>query len=135
MSLVTELRKVRLSEKEIVSLGKAISGGFGFWGHEVRRGKRKKMAEGAWIKALRERGLSDVDIALYGDWTDGRHIGDGLTWDEYNTKKKMIDYVKDQTKYRTITAIKHKNNDGYDDSRKLLSWVKRNKPKVLEKVK
>ena len=135
MGLVTELRKVRLSEKEIVSLGKAISGGFGFWGHVIRKGKRKKMAEGAWIKALRERGLSDVDIALYGDWTDGRHIGDGLTWDEHNTKKKMIDYVKDQTKYRTITAIRHENNDGYDNSRKLLGWVKKNKPRVLEKIK
>ncbi|MCK4526022.1 hypothetical protein KAW18_01520 [candidate division WOR-3 bacterium] len=135
MSLVTELRKVRLSEKEIISLGKAISGGVGFWGHEVRKGKRKKMAEGAWIKALREKGLTDVDIALYGDWSDGRHIGDGLTWDEFDTKKKMIDYVKAQTKYRTITAIKDQNNDCYDSSRKLLSWVKRNKPRVLEKVK
>ena len=135
MSLVTELRKVRLSEKEIVSLGKAISGGFGFWGHEIRRTKKKDIADRAWVKALREKGLKDVDIALFGDWRIARHIGDRLTWDDITSVEKAVEAIKKDARHESVSVIRNVNKDEYDNSRKLLSWVKRNKPKVLEKVK
>ena len=135
MSLVTELRKVRLSEKEIVSLGKAISGGFGFWGHEIRRTKKKDIADRAWVKALREKGLKDVDIALFGDWRIARHIGDRLTWDDITSVEKAVEAIKKDARHESVSVIRNVNKDEYDNSRKLLSWVKRNKPKVWEKVK
>lgn len=131
MHIVTELGKQKLNKSEIVSLGKAISGGFGFWEHSVRRGKKKEKVDRAWIKALRGRGLSDVDIALFGDWSDGRHIGDGLTWDELDTEKKMVDYIKKNSEFRTVTEIRSINRDGYGRSEKLLKWVKKYKPSVL----
>jgi|TARA_R100000049_G_scaffold4330_1_gene9800 hypothetical protein len=71
-------RKKTLTKQQIIALGDQVSGGFGFWGHSIRNTSARNTADNAWIDALREKGLGDEDIAFYGDWSDARHIADGM---------------------------------------------------------
>jgi hypothetical protein len=68
----------RMSYDELWKKGMEISGGFGFWGHEVAQGPDAKKAVKAWVDGLRKLGFSDREIIAYGDSRDGRHIGDAM---------------------------------------------------------
>lgn len=83
------------SDMQIQDLGRKLSGGFGLWGHSIMSGKYALPALKAWVAGLRKKGYDDLTIAIYGDFTDGRHIADGMEnaiydW-EKNGKKGPVD--------------------------------------------
>jgi hypothetical protein len=83
--------KNKLSTRDFLKAGRYISGGFGFWAHSALA-TNPELAD-AWIEALRQKGYSDLEIVLYGDFKDGRMIGDELEPDDM-TKEKAIQIIK-----------------------------------------
>lgn len=79
--------------EEIWAAARRVSGGFGFWGSSsLYRNRNPRSMVRAWVDGLREKGYSDADIVLYGDWTDGRHIADqiepGTTYEQFKAEVK-----------------------------------------------
>lgn len=64
--------------EDIIKEGEELSGGFGYWGHEIRKTPLKRRYDNAFINALILKGYTPHEVAVYGDWTDGRHIGDAM---------------------------------------------------------
>jgi len=101
------------SYANIWNAGKAISGGFGLWGHWVMQSPNATIALHVWVDALREKGYPDRDIVLYGDWTDGRHLADGLdhmkSYDEM--KQHILKWSRPlcDVQKTNITAYPHAN--------------------------
>lgn len=85
----------KLSYRDIFKLAKKVSGGYGFWGHHnlLDHLDRDDLIR-AWVDALRSKGYEDIDIILYGDWRDGRHIAD---------------YIGEDTDYAEFKDIVKKN--------------------------
>lgn len=107
-----EKPQVKASYSEIWKAGKAISGGFGFWGsYELKASKYKKELVRAWVDALRSKGYSDEDIVGYGDWTDGRHIADEIDpkTTDYSEFKRIV------SKNARDVAEVHNENKNYGD--------------------
>jgi len=100
--------KKRISYRKIWEIGQEISNGSGFWGNLNRFYNVKKIVK-AWVDGLREKGLSDIDIILYGDWKDGRHISDNFTNETgYIEAKNFIKSID-----RDIEFIKKENMKEY----------------------
>lgn len=99
------------SYEAIFNAGRAITGGFGFWGHSSLRDRfagPKEMVK-AWVDGLREHGLDDIDIVFYGDWSDGRHIADNIGPDTTYAQFKRA--VKKEA--RSPVAIFKGNRENY----------------------
>ena len=77
------------SPSAIIKLGEEMSGGWGYWGHLVRRGSVKDVADKAWIAGLKQKGYDDLAIALYGYFSDGRHIADELYRETHDENDKQ----------------------------------------------
>ena len=110
--------KKRIPSSKVVSLGKKISGGWGYWGHEVRKENalRRKAVDKAFINTLREIGYDDIDIIFYGDWKDGRHIGDALMGaDTYTQMKGAIKHNAEKSPSMVKKVNKESYGKEYDD--------------------
>ena len=75
---------------EIWDKGLATGGGYGFWGHEILRGPKARVALKAWVDGLRSEGYNNRDIVSYGDSRDGRHIADEMYGHGYAGMKKIV---------------------------------------------
>jgi hypothetical protein len=98
----------KLGYSEIWGWGNKISGGHGFWGsYQLLDADNPKDMVRAWVDALRELGYSDVDVILYGDWNDGRHIADsivkGTKYDQFKAyvmknAQKDVEMVREENR-------------------------------------
>jgi len=66
--------------QQVWRAGNRISSGFGLWSHSVMFTEDAPTVVRVWTETLTTLGYSPVDVVLYGDWRDGRHIADGM-WD------------------------------------------------------
>ena len=83
--------------QQVWRAGSRISSGFGLWGHSIMFTEDAPTVVRIWTEALTALGYSPVDIVLYGDWRDGRHMADGM-WDilgETNQLQSLRDGLKD----------------------------------------
>jgi len=105
-------RDVVMTTSEIWKLGNQISNGHGFWGSHnlLSSDNPKKMVE-AWIRALREKGFSDLEIIAYGDWGSARHLADMIS--ETTTPEEFeAEVKKDGTK---ASDVKRQIIEGRDN--------------------
>jgi hypothetical protein len=107
----------KLEYSEIWKLGNRMSGGYGFWGSSqlLDANNPKEMVK-AWVDALRELGYSDLDIILYGDWKDGRHIADNIT--SSTTYEQFKQIVRDQAD-KDVEKVAGVNKEDYRDNPKV----------------
>lgn len=85
--------KTAKSERDkIISKGLDISGGFGFWGHEIRDNPAtRENADRAFIDGLKAKGLGEKEIICFGDLRRARHLGDSMTFgNSYAAMKKIV---------------------------------------------
>tara|TARA_R110002051_G_scaffold296274_2_gene362329 strand:- start:703 stop:1104 length:402 start_codon:yes stop_codon:yes gene_type:complete len=66
--------------QQIWRAGSKVSSGFGLWSHEIMFTEDAPTVARVWTETLTALGYSPVDIVLYGDWRDGRHMADEM-WD------------------------------------------------------
>jgi len=100
------------NNQDIVALGNDVSGGFGFWGHSILQDPYKRStAIRAFIDGLREKGLSGIDIALYGDWRTARHIADRMQdYRGYDAMKNVVKFMSESP-----SEIRKENLSAYRD--------------------
>ena len=125
-AMMEYFRIQQLSDKEIISLGEKISNGYGFWGHVIRQGNYGRVADSAWITALRHNKFSDTDIACYGDWRDGRHIANYMS--EYENEFDMIKTINDCAS--DLNQVKSTNDKEY--MKDVFTWFKVNKKEIYD---
>jgi hypothetical protein len=98
---------------EIWLAGQKITGGHGFWGStELYHHKNPKDMVGAWTAGCGRAGLCDIDIVLYGDWTDGRHLADSIEYD--TSPSEFADRVERAAKDRGRAYIEKENETYFD---------------------
>ena len=88
--------------QQIWRAGSKVSGGFGLWSHEIMFTDDAPTVARVWTETLMDLGYSPVDIVLYGDWRDGRHMADEM-WDRlrsggvrFRRAETMREYIADR---------------------------------------
>lgn len=66
--------------QQVWRAGNKISSGFGLWSHEIMFTEDAPTVARVWTETLTALGYNPVDVVLYGDWRDGRHMADEM-WD------------------------------------------------------
>lgn len=93
--------------QQIWRAGSKVSGGFGLWSHEIMFTEDAPTVARVWTETLTALGYSPVDIVLYGDWRDGRHMADEM-WDMHRGAETMQEYIVDRAasveKVRNLNA-------------------------------
>lgn len=117
---VSDPEKNHWGYEVIWKTGIRISGGMGFWGSsELLGAENPATLVRAWVDGLTSLGYSQPDIAMYGDWTDGRHIADqaqGLTESEDEGYAEFLAIVKRSA--RRHGEVHHENLEHYGRQRK-----------------
>lgn len=90
--------------QQVWRAGSKVSGGFGLWSHEIMFTDDAPTVARVWTETLTDLGYSPVDIVLYGDWRDGRHMADEM-WDMHRGAETMQEYIAD----RAASAEKVRN--------------------------
>lgn len=135
------VKDIKLNKEEILKIGDFLSG-VGFWKSVFREkadNKLQKKAENAWIEYLREKGFSDIDIALFGDWRYGRDYSDKLVVEEAETKEEMKEYLSsiiegNNVKYSEVKEENRKNYSVFDVIIPLSDYINSEKEKNIEKA-
>jgi|GEM_PF-6875015 len=98
---------------EIWQAGIKISGGHGFWmSSSLWHHRNPKEMVKAWVDGCSRYNLCDLDIVLYGDWTDGRHIADNIDHDyKYS---ELVKHVAANVEGRTKAHIEKENETYFD---------------------
>jgi len=64
--------------QQVWQAGSKTSGGFGLWSHEIMFTNDAPTVARIWTETLTALGYNPIDIVLYGDWRDGRHMADEM---------------------------------------------------------
>jgi hypothetical protein len=105
--------------QQIWRAGSKVSGGFGLWSHEIMFTDDAPTVARVWTETLTALGYSPVDIVLYGDWRDGRHMADEM-WDMHRGAETMQEYIAD----RAASAEKVRNLNAKQVSPEAIDNVK-----------
>ena len=93
--------------QQVWRAGSKVSGGFGLWSHEIMFTEDAPTVARVWTETLTALGYSPVDIVLYGDWRDGRHMADEM-WDMHRGAETMQEQITDRAasaeKVRKVNA-------------------------------
>ena len=81
--------------QQVWRAGSKVSGGFGLWSHEIMFTEDAPTVARVWTETLTALGYSPVDIVLYGDWRDGRHMADEM-WDMHRGAETIQEYITDR---------------------------------------